>query len=67
MRILTVLLIIILSFPINSMAQGYVPKDGEQLLDKVVAVVGNEIILLSDLRQQINKAYPSHGALNVKY
>ncbi|MFC1552122.1 peptidylprolyl isomerase [Candidatus Latescibacterota bacterium] len=49
-----ILLIIILSFPVNSMAQGYVPAENEQLVDKVVAVVGDQIILLSDLRQQIN-------------
>jgi peptidyl-prolyl cis-trans isomerase SurA len=48
------LLIIILSFPVAITAQGYVPAENEQLIDKVVAVVGDQIILLSDLRQQIN-------------
>ncbi|MFC1650389.1 peptidylprolyl isomerase, partial [Candidatus Latescibacterota bacterium] len=52
--LLLILSIIILSFPLNIKAQDN-PTDVEaQLIDKVVAVVGNKIILLSDLRQQIN-------------
>jgi peptidyl-prolyl cis-trans isomerase SurA len=41
-------------FPINNYAQQLPEPWKENLIDRIVAVVGNEIILLSDVRRQIN-------------
>ncbi|MFC1490153.1 peptidylprolyl isomerase [Candidatus Latescibacterota bacterium] len=50
---LLLLSIIIVSFPLSIFAQGYIPAENEELVDKVGAVVGDQIILLSDLKQMI--------------
>ncbi|MFC1541899.1 peptidylprolyl isomerase [Candidatus Latescibacterota bacterium] len=51
--LLFILLSIVITLPITASAQETTSGGDEELRDKVVAVVGNQIILLSELHQQI--------------
>ncbi len=54
-------LTVLMSIPLYSVGQEFVHGDNEVLKDKIVAVVGDEIILLSDLWQQLNNMLLEQG------
>jgi peptidyl-prolyl cis-trans isomerase SurA len=56
MRILTTLLVwLLLALPVHAQQLATPPQNGEEVLDRVVAVVGDTALLLSDVQEEIGR------------